>query len=145
MRKTVNLSRARAVSQQKRAKKAVSILKSEFSDDVKISNELNEEIWSRGAKKPPRKISVEETDGVLYPADQVEEIDASPSTETESDEEVDEETEDSEDYDEIVDSNIGEVKDLVNDLESPDYEALLEAEKAGKDRKTLKEWFESQK
>ena len=134
MRRTVNLSKARAKSSQKRAKKAVSILKSEFSEDVKISGELNEEIWSRGAKKPPRKVTVEERDGVLYPA-------TSARKETQESEETDE----SEDYSSVVDGTVDEVKDRVNELEEPDYEALIEAEESGKDRKTVKEWFESQK
>jgi len=147
MRKTVNLSRARVASQQHRAKKAVSILKNEFSEDAKISRELNEEIWSRGAKKPPRKVTVEETDGVLYPVAQKGEVNTTSSedTEDESETEESEDTEESSDYSDIVDNNIGDVKDRVDDLEEPDFEALLEAEEAGKDRKTLKEWFESQK
>jgi len=142
MRKTVNLSKTRAVSRQKRAKKAVSILKSHFSEDVKVSGELNEEIWSRGAKKPPRKVSVENRDGVLYPAKPVGKDDSTSTRETTEQEEV---SDSSQDYSDIVDNNIGDVKETVNGLESPDFEALIEAEESGKDRKTLKEWFESQK
>ncbi|MBC5793187.1 MAG: 50S ribosomal protein L24 [Nanohaloarchaea archaeon] len=66
-------------------------------------------------------------------------------------EEVEEETEETEeeeveaDYSEVVSQNIGDVKDSVQEMESPDYDALLEAEEDNKDRKTMKEWIESQK
>lgn len=46
-------------------------------------------------------------------------------------------------YDEILDQNVGEVKDAVRDLQNPDYEELLELEEQGKDRKTVKEFLES--
>jgi len=74
---------------------------------------------------------------------------AQEDEEDDSEEEVEteeqEETEDSEtDYSEIVSENIGDVKDALNNLEQPDYEAALEAEKAGKNRKTLVEYLENQ-
>lgn len=148
MLKTVNLSKARAASRQKRAKKAVSVLKEQFSEDTKISRELNEHIWQDGAQQPPRKVTVEEIDGVLYPAGTEETVTEQKEGEAESKEteEVSEESETSEaDYSEIVGGTISEAKEQVNELEDPDYEALIEAEESGKDRKTLKEWFESQK
>jgi len=142
MRKTVNLSKTRAVSRQKRAKKAVSLLKENFSEDVKVSQELNQEIWSRGATKPPRKITVEEVEGVLYPVEDIKKQETEKSSES-----VEEDTpsDSSEDYSEIVNENIGDVKEAVQEMEDPDYDKLIEAEEQGKDRKTLKEWFESQK
>lgn len=48
------------------------------------------------------------------------------------------------DYNELLDQNVGEVKSSVRDLENPDYSELLELEKEGKDRKTVKEFLESQ-
>ena len=38
--------------------------------------------------------------------------------------------------------NVDEVKDQIRDAENPDLEALLEEEKSGKDRKTIKEFLE---
>jgi large subunit ribosomal protein L31e len=43
------------------------------SDDVKISSEVNEELWDRGIKKPPRQIKVrivkdKEGKVIVYPA-----------------------------------------------------------------------------
>ncbi len=151
MRKTVSLSRAKIASRQNRAKKAVSVLRESFSEEVKISRELNESIWSKGIENPPAKVTVELEEGVLYPAETFESS-TQDSTETE---EVDEETQDEEseetasqsseetDYSEVVDGTISDAKDRVTDLEDPDYEALIEAEEAGKDRKTLKEWLEN--
>lgn len=46
------------------------------------------------------------------------------------------------DYGDLVDENIGDVKDSLSEMDEPDYEAVLEAEKRNKDRKTLVEWLE---
>jgi len=47
------------------------------------------------------------------------------------------------DFDDILEGTVDEAKDAIRDLDSPDYEGLLEAEKEGKDRKTIKEFLES--
>jgi len=49
---------------------------------------------------------------------------------------------DDQDYEELLDQNVGEVKSSVRDLQDPDYEQLLQLEKDGKDRKTVKEFLE---
>lgn len=134
MRKTVNLSQVKASPRQKRAGKAVKILKQAFSSDVKISPELNEQIWSRGMQSPPNKVTVEEENGTLHPVEELSQKEQE-TVETSSED----------NYSKIVEGNIGDVKDEVSELENPDFEALIEAEEEGKDRKTLKEWFESQK
>ena len=148
MRKTVSLSRAKIASRQNRAKKAVSVLRESFHEEVKISRELNESIWSKGIENPPSKVTVELENGVLYPAESFE----ASTDEQESTEEVDETQEEStddqaskgeRDYSEVVDGTIGDVKDAVTEIEDPDYDALLEAEESGKDRKTLKEWLKN--
>jgi len=46
------------------------------------------------------------------------------------------------DYEEILDQNVEEAKKAIEDLEDPDYEELLETEKQGRDRKTIKEFLE---
>ena len=139
MRKTVNLSRVKVAPRQKRAKKAVSILRESFSEEVKISRELNEEIWSKGMQNPPGKVTVEKEEGVLYPRER-----ASKTTTSDETEEQKTTGEDPE-YEEIVSGTIDEAKEKAEELEDPDYEALIEAEASNKDRKTLKEWFEEQK
>jgi large subunit ribosomal protein L31e len=63
---TVPLGRAWIGPKWKRAKKAISILK-QFVDrhmkptEIIINPEVNEAIWVRGIKKPPRKIRVKLT------------------------------------------------------------------------------------
>lgn len=47
------------------------------------------------------------------------------------------------DYEEILDQNVGEVRSSVQELDEPDYQRLLELEKQGKDRKTVKQFLES--
>ncbi|PSH01588.1 MAG: hypothetical protein BRC27_01675 [Nanohaloarchaea archaeon SW_10_44_10] len=72
-----------------------------------------------------------------------EELEENPEEEQTADEKV-EETEVTEEYEDIVSGTITEAKDALGDMEEPDYEAALQAEKDNKDRKTLKEWLESQ-
>jgi len=60
----INLRNAYNVPRKKRAKKAINIIKNFISRHthskiVKISQRLNEHIWSRNIEKPPRKIRVQ--------------------------------------------------------------------------------------
>lgn len=143
MRKTVNISKAKTASRQSRAKKAVSVLKSHFEEDVKVSQELNEEIWSKGIENPPSKVTVSLEEGMLYPAEEFD-SETQEVQKSEDKEESDQTEEADEDYSEVVDGTMDEVKDRVGELEDPDFKALIEAEEANKDRKTMKEWLENQ-
>ncbi|MEF8880421.1 MAG: hypothetical protein V5A72_01150 [Candidatus Nanohaloarchaea archaeon] len=138
MPKTVNLSKVKVSPRQKRAKKAVSLLRETFSDEVKISSELNEKIWSKGMQNPPTKITVENKDGVLYPRDISKDTTQEEEGESSSDS-------DSTDYEDVVSGTIDEAKEKTGELDRPDFEALIDAEASNKDRKTLKEWFEEQR
>jgi len=142
-RHTINLGKARIVGINKRSKKAVKIVKEEVekveNEDVKISDEVNQKIWERGASKPPSKIQVETertSTGLTVKLAQ-EKKQSSTSTSEETSEETD--------YNEIVSKNISEVKEEIEKLENPDYDKLLEAETEGKDRKTLKDHIEDLK
>ena len=60
---TINLRDVWKAPRIKRAPKAVKVVKDFVKrrmkvDDVKISNAVNEEIWKRSIKKPPRKIKI---------------------------------------------------------------------------------------
>lgn len=55
-----------------------------------------------------------------------------------------EEVEVPDEYSEIVSGTITDAKDAINDLEDPDYSALIEAEEDNKNRTTLIDWLESQ-
>jgi hypothetical protein len=52
--------------------------------------------------------------------------------------------EDDTDFEDILEGTVDEAKENIRNLENPDYEGLLEAEESGKDRKTLKDFIESQ-
>ncbi|MBS7634865.1 50S ribosomal protein L31e [Candidatus Bathyarchaeota archaeon] len=62
---TVPLSKAWIMPVTKRAPRAIRILR-EFigrhmkveNEDIIISNDVNEKIWSRGIEKPPRKVRI---------------------------------------------------------------------------------------
>lgn len=47
------------------------------------------------------------------------------------------------DYTDVLEGTVDEVKEAIRDMDEPDFEALLEAEKEGKDRKTVREFIES--
>jgi len=65
---TVPLSRAWIGPRNKRAPRAIRILRRFIlrhmktdEEFIKITNEVNERIWSRGIEKPPRKIRIRAT------------------------------------------------------------------------------------
>ncbi|RLE62293.1 MAG: 50S ribosomal protein L31e [Thermoprotei archaeon] len=81
---TIPLRKAYYVPRQKRANKAIRLIKEYVSrhlhvSTVKISNRVNEEIWRRNRERPPRRIRVkivridEDTAEVLLPEEEVEE------------------------------------------------------------------------
>lgn len=62
----VNLRRAYEASRTKRAKYAIGLIRRFVArhmkveeGKVKLSEELNEFVWSRGMEKPPRKVRIE--------------------------------------------------------------------------------------
>lgn len=148
MSRTINLSRARSFSRRKRAKKAMSILRQKLEElegeEVSISPEVNAKIWENGVEKPPAKLKVEvvETDSGLRAVLPEEETETEETVEEEEEEEVEEEEE--HDYEEAVSGTVDESKDAIMEMKDPDYDALMRAEEEGKDRKTLKDWIESQ-
>ncbi len=61
----INLRRTREVSRTKRAPYAIRLIRKFIArhlkvepKNVKISNALNEHVWSRSIEKPPRKVKV---------------------------------------------------------------------------------------
>jgi large subunit ribosomal protein L31e len=60
---TINLGRVWIAKPKKRAPRAINAIKEYMkrhmkSDDIVITNEVNEQIWSRGIEKPPRRVKV---------------------------------------------------------------------------------------
>src|SRR6185436_17872634 len=92
---TVNLSKAWDTPRYRRTDRVINIIK-EFTerhmqtDKVKIDQDLNRHIWSRGKKNPPRKIRlrmVKEDDDTVVVSSYIEE----KRTESESEETISEE------------------------------------------------------
>ena len=92
---TVNLAKAWDTPKYRRTDRVINIIK-EFTqrhmqtDKVKIDQDLNRHIWSRGKKNPPRKIRlrmVKEDDDTVVVSSYIEE----KRTETESEETISEE------------------------------------------------------
>jgi len=75
---TINLRDAWATPRSKRTPKAVRVLKDYIRrhmkvDDFKISNEVNQMVWGRSLKKPPRRLMVravkdKEGNVIIFPA-----------------------------------------------------------------------------
>ncbi len=70
----IPLRDAYETSRTRRTKKAISLIR-KFAqrhmkgEEVRISNGVNELVWSRGAEKPPKKITVlirKDPDGVIH-------------------------------------------------------------------------------
>lgn len=119
-------------------------------EEVSISPEVNARIWEDGVERPPAKLEVEteQTENgirAVLPGTEAEtEVKEQPSDESKEEETEGSESSGEAEYDEIVSGTVGEAKEAIRDLEDPDYQALLEAEENNKDRKTLKEFIESQ-
>jgi len=77
-----------------------------------------------------------------------EEIDEEEIAEEAEEEEAESEDDSEEadaDYSDVVGGTISDAKDQISQMENPDFDALLEAEKSNKDRKTMIEYLENQK
>ncbi len=104
----------------------------DYEDEVRETEDMVEEV---GLEEEEEYVETEEVE-------EPEEDEAGESEE----EETGEESEDIStelDYDEIVSGTISDAKDELEALDDPDYEAALEAEKAGKNRTTFIDWLES--
>ncbi|MFB6245731.1 MAG: hypothetical protein ABEJ03_05295 [Candidatus Nanohaloarchaea archaeon] len=69
----VEVSRAYSYSRNRRAEKAVSILRERLESrfgEVSISSELNNAVWANGAQSPPKTIEVKVEDGTAYPGEE---------------------------------------------------------------------------
>lgn len=95
------------------------------------------------------KNALEDFDGDLDDVLQAEENGKNRSTLIEHinelrDEHAEHIAEEEHDYTELVDNTISDAKELLNDVENPDYDAALQAEKNGENRSTFIDWLEAQ-
>jgi small subunit ribosomal protein S3 len=110
---------------------------------VRIMKELPGYMTRQQVQKEELDLVEDEEELPEEPEDNEEKA-SSKNAEEESEEPVEETaTDDDVDYEELSDNTIAEIKDLADDM-GLDYEQLLEAEKANKDRKTLKSWLKAQ-
>ena len=79
------------------------------------------------------------------PADEEEEDESKMDEEppVEDSEQADESEGDEAEYEEIVSGTISDAKEAIEDLDDPDYEALLKAEESDKNRTTFTDWLET--
>jgi large subunit ribosomal protein L31e len=131
---TVNLSKAWDTPKYRRTDRVINIIK-EFTqrhmqtDKVKIDQDLNRHIWSRGKKNPPRKIRlrmVKEDDDTVVVSSYIEE----KRTETESEETISEE---------LVEKQVEEQKEDKVELEEELVEKQVEEQKEDKVQAKQKE------
>jgi large subunit ribosomal protein L31e len=124
---TVNLAKAWDTPKYRRTDRVINIIK-EFTqrhmqtDKVKIDQDLNRHIWSRGKKNPPRKIRlrmVKEDDDTVVVSSYIEE----KRTETESEETISEE---------LVEKQVEEQKEDKVELEEELVEKQVEEQKEDK-------------
>ena len=128
-------------------------------EEIKVSDEEVEEALEtdeeeemmqqlQGGQGPADADDLDEEEIQKIEEEIEEELDEEEIEEMKEASEDDEEVEGSEasvDYSDVVSENIGDVKTAVSEMEAPDFDALIEAEKAGKDRKTMIEYLENQK
>jgi large subunit ribosomal protein L24 len=107
-------------------------------------NEMMKQMQGGGAQPDSQEIDTEDLEEEI---EEVEEDESEESEEVSEDEESEEATEGLEENltEDIVSGTVSDAKDAIRELEEPDYEELLAAEKAGKDRKTLKEFIENRR
>ena len=131
---TVNLAKAWDTPKYRRTDRVINIIK-EFTqrhmqtDKVKIDQDLNRHIWSRGKKNPPRKIRlrmVKEDDDTVVVSSYIEE----KRTEAESEETISEE---------LVEKQVEEQKEDKVELEEELVKKQVEEQKEDKVKAKQKE------
>lgn len=116
-------------------------------EEEDIDEEEVEEIKEEIEEEIDEEELVEDSESGEEDEDSSEEEETDEEFEAETDEEAVEEIEEAgpADYEDIVSGTISDAKEEISELESPDFEALIEAEKSNKDRKTMIEYLENQK
>ncbi len=112
------------------------ISKNEVRD---VFEERGDEIKEEAEETEPEEVEDEpETED-----EDVEEAEEEEETGDEEETKDEDETSSGADYEDIVDNTISDAKDALEELDEPDYEAALEAEKDNKNRTTFIDWLET--
>ena len=124
--------------------RAIEELEDIKTDDID-RNEVRE-VFENEDRPEPSEEDEEAAEEADESEDTEEETEIEEQEETSEEEETDDDSaSDDADYDEIVSGTIGDAKDAISELENPDYDALLEAEKDNKARTTFIDWLENKK
>ena len=121
------------------------------------SGEIERAIEDRGKEIETSDIDVNEVRDAFEEKDEVEDDSEEEATSEEPEDESkageeapEEDTEEAEEsegdeaeYEEIVSGTITDAKEAIEDMDNPDYEALLEAEENDKNRTTFVDWLET--
>ncbi len=105
-------------------------------EEEEVEEDSEKEVSKKPATKSPSKKASKE-------ASKKEKTEKKEEPKKEDEGSDKEETQESFDYEELVKQNISEIKQKIKGKDV-DFEAVLEAEKSNKDRKTLKTWLEKQ-
>ena len=123
--------------------------KYEISDfeAIKVDDEEVEEALEEDDEEEMDDEEIEEVKNQIEEEVDEEEIveEAEDESEEESEDEEETSSDESSDYSEVVGGTIGDAKDQISDMDDPDFDALIQAEKSNKDRKTMIEYLENQK
>lgn len=110
----------------------------EAMEAAEEDNEMMQRMQGGGAEEKMEE-AMEEID-----EEELEEVEEDEETDDSTEEEPEEVSEDV-DYNKIVGGTIGDAKDMIGELDDPDFDAIIKAEKSNKDRTTFLDWLESQK
>ncbi|QKQ98837.1 30S ribosomal protein S3 [Candidatus Nanohaloarchaea archaeon] len=116
--------------------------KAETIETGDISKEEVREAFEAREESEPEEVEAEEPEESESEEASSEEQSSEEEEDTEDSSEQ-EETEET-DVEEIVSGTISDAKDAISEMEDPDYGAILQAEKANKNRTTFIDWLESQ-
>lgn len=149
---TINLSKTRAASQNRKAKAAVSEIKNHVAqhtghEDIRIDNRLNEQLWSNGASNPPGSVDVrlvEEDDHLRLEAPDLEPA-RSPTPTTTEDQTKDRSFNQLPDdvQETLEDETIPDGKEALDGISADELELALKFEKQHKNRKGMKTFIRS--
>lgn len=109
-------------------------------EELEVLEEEEENEMMQRMQQGESSLDQEDMEEIEEQIEEAEEEDEEEVEETESEEESSDA-----DYDEVVGGTISDAKDMISEMENPDWDALIEAEESGKNRKTLIEYLENQK
>jgi small subunit ribosomal protein S3 len=122
---------------------AVQELEEQAEELEEEAEELEEELEEKAEEVQEEAEEIVEENTEDIDEEDIEEFEEEVEEAAEEMEEKMEELED--ELEDIVSGTISDAKDQIQEKDNPDFDALLQAEKQNKDRKTFKEWLQTRK